>query len=191
MVDLTLSRLWKASGKTRRTLIPAVRAKIAAFTALMFAASCVSSSTPEKLKAAAIAEIMAVHDAQRRNHIEKDVLASADLISSDYIAVTRGTVRHISKTEFLERRQRYYDSVEFEKWDDISLPIIRFSIDFSIAYTIVQKKVVITYTGETGDKIQETTKFAWMTVYRKTDGNWKIDAAISTNKPEVTQPRNH
>lgn len=134
---------------------------------------------------AALAEILALHNAQRSNHFDKDSIASANLISDAYVAVSRGNIRHQSVPDFLARRKRYYDSVEFLKWDDISPPIVRFSNDLSLAYTIVHKEVLIRFKNETGDTLEERTEFAWTTIYRKTKDGWKIEAATSTNKPET------
>ncbi len=134
---------------------------------------------------AAMTEILALHNAQRSIHFDKDSTASANLISDAYIAISRGNIRHQSVSEFIARRKRYYDSVEFLKWDDITPPIVRFSDDFTLAYKIVHKEVLIRFKNEAGDALEERTEFAWTTIYRKTNDGWKIEAATSTNKPET------
>jgi len=78
--------------------------------------------------------------------------------------------------------------VEFVKWDDVTEPIVKFSDDGSVAYTIVDKIITITYKNEKDSLVEEETRFAWTTIYKKYDGEWKIDHVASTNKPSVVKP---
>ena len=52
-----------------------------------------------------------------------------------------------------------------------------------MAFTTVDKLVVINYENEEGKEIQETTHYAWTTIYQKYDGLWKIESVTSTEKP--------
>ena len=151
---------------------------------LIFTSCSITNHEHEKEKA--IAEILAIHNAQRNNHFNKDALASAKLLSDNYIAVNKGTIKKPTKSEFINKRNGYYNKVRFIKWNDLSPPVIQFSDDYTIAYTIVKKDIVTNYKDlKNGDSIQEQTEFAWVTIYRKEKGEWKIETAISTNKPET------
>lgn len=77
----------------------------------------------------------------------------------------------------------YFHSVTFQKWDDLTDPIIHFSDDGSLAYTIVHKEVVLDTQDETGDTITERIEYAWGAIYRDTEEGWKIESVASTNKP--------
>ena len=58
--------------------------------------------------------------------------------------------------------------MEFVKWDDVTKPIIKFSDDGSMAYTVVDKIVLVTYEDEKGNMKEEKTNFAWTTIYKNT-----------------------
>ncbi len=81
-----------------------------------------------------------------------------------------------------ERIGKYFNSVQFIKWDDTADPIIRFSDDGSLAYAIVQKEVIVTYPDSSGKAFNDTTHYAWSSIYRKQNGEWKVECNISTNK---------
>ena len=128
-------------------------------------------------------EIMRIHQLQREYHFQKDSIAFANQLSDNFISVNRGNISFPSKEETISRYNRYFSSVEFVKWDDVSEPIIRFSDDGSLAYAVVDKQVILTYKDEQGEPVEDTTHFAWTTIYRKYDDQWKIDCVTSTNEP--------
>lgn len=131
-------------------------------------------------------KILALHHAQRGYHFNDNAEEFAQQMSEDFISVNRGMVSQPTRSENIERFGAYFKSVTFSKWDDVAEPIIRFSEDGSLAYTIVQKEVVLTYPMEQGDTIESKTEFAWLAVYRKKNREWKIESVASTNKPEET-----
>ena len=126
--------------------------------------------------------ILQMHSNQRDYHFNKDSVAFADQLSENFISVNRGIISQPTKEETISRYHHYFSSVEFIKWDDKSEPIIKFSDDGSIAYTIVDKIVSVRYEDDNG-KIQESeTEFAWTAIYRKYGKEWKIDCVTSTEK---------
>lgn len=128
-------------------------------------------------------EILKLHNAQREYHFNKDSIPFANQLSDAFISVNRGVISQPKKEETISRYNRYFSSVEFVKWDDVSEPIIRFSDDGSIAYTIVDKIVEVTYKGENGETTKGETHFAWTAIYKKYGDQWKIDCVTSTQKP--------
>lgn len=132
-------------------------------------------------------KILQLHHAQRDYHFNKDSLNFTGQLSDDFISVNRGAVSRPARAVTLSRYNRYFSSVEFVRWDDVAEPIIRFSEDGSMAYTIVDKIVVITFADENGDLVEEETHFAWTTIYKKYGEEWKIDCVTSTNEPSSTK----
>lgn len=148
----------------------------------------VSCSDTEKLKEEYTRQIMEMHDAQRGYHFEKRSAAFAGQLTDDFISVNRGAVAQMSFEEHKARYDQYFASVEFEKWDDTKEPIIRFSGDYSLAYTIVEKDVVLNYPDENGTMLKDSVHYAWLAIYRKQDdGNWKIESVGSTNSEPVVE----
>ena len=129
-----------------------------------------------------LALVRNLHEAQRDHHFNKDSVAFAEQMSKDFVSVNGGFITTPSKEESITRYNRYFSSVEFEKWDDVSEPVFRFSDDSTMAYTIVDKIVALTYPDSMGNTIRDETHFAWTTVYTMHDGEWKIDCVTSTRQ---------
>ncbi|MEM9362436.1 MAG: hypothetical protein AAGA43_07375 [Bacteroidota bacterium] len=128
-------------------------------------------------------EIYVLHNAQRKYHFEKDSVSYVNQLSKDYVEVKNGIVARPKLEDKLSRYHSYFSQVEFLKWDDLQEPIIRFSEDGSLAYTIVDKIVQVSYKDENGNQTIGETHFAWTAIYRKTMDGWKIECAISTEEP--------
>lgn len=140
------------------------------------------NSGQDTQKDSAIAEIMKLHRLQRDYHFNKNADDFVEILSDDYISVNRGEISHPSKAANTERFSHYFSSVEFQKWDDIEPPIIKFSQDSTLAYTIVHKQVELTSKDSTGTAEMEKVEYAWLAIYRKSDDGWKIECSVSTNK---------
>ena len=132
------------------------------------------------------AEILKMHYAQQTYHFEKMAHEFASQLSEDFISLNRGVVSQQSYDDHVARYNSYFAAVEFEKWEDTTEPIIRFSDDNSLAYTIVQKDVVVTYPNEAGVILRDSVHYAWLAIYRKnSNGDWKIESVASTNAEPV------
>ncbi len=127
-------------------------------------------------------QILKLHHAQRDYHFNKDSIAFANQLSGNFISVNKGKVTSPKRSETISRYNSYFSNVEFLKWDDVSEPIIKFSDDGSMAYTIVDKIVAITYKDENGNTVEDKTHFAWTAIYKKYGDQWEVDCVTSTNK---------
>lgn len=128
------------------------------------------------------AKILALHHTQRDHHFGKDSVAFAHQLSDHFISVNRGVVSQPTRAETIARYNKYFSAVEFVKWDDLSEPIIRFSEDYSLAYTIVRKIVVVEYKIDIDSTIFDSTHFAWTAIYKRYGEEWKIDCVTSTEQ---------
>ncbi len=127
---------------------------------------------------------MKAHEHARAMHLQKDAEGMVQGFSPEIIQVNRGKISRRTKTDDASRFRRYFDAVEFKKWDDVNPPVIRFSDDHSLAYMIVDKLVVLDTKDSVDNKIQETTHFAWVSIFRKQqDGEWQLECVASTNEP--------
>ncbi len=138
---------------------------------------------PKLDKTAATEKILKLHNAQRDYHFGKDSIAFANQMAENFISVNRGVISQPTIQDNISRYHGYFSAVEFIQWDDMRDPIIRFSDDGSIAYTIVEKKVKLNYTDPDGNTTIDSTQFAWTTIYRMKEGEWKIENVTSTNVP--------
>ena len=126
--------------------------------------------------------ILSMLQTERKAHFDRDVDLFMPEFAEGMISVNKGEVDTATKEMNKERIGKYFGSVQFIKWDDTVEPIVRFSDDGSLAYAIVQKDVIVTYPDSTGNAFNDTTHYAWSSIYRKQNGEWKVECNISTNK---------
>jgi len=147
---------------------------------ITFLLSCNSISTPgfeEEKK-----EILQLEAKQREYHFTKNAKAFTGMFSEDFLSINKGAINKPSRKSSYEMFDEYFKSAEFVKWDDNKAPVIRFSNDGSVAYVAVDKVVIVKMLNGTRKEIMDTTNFAWLTVYKKYENEWKIDCVTSTNK---------
>jgi len=126
--------------------------------------------------------ILALEAKAREHHFQKNVKDFVDGFSKDFISISRGRIDKPDYETSFKRFDSYFKSIEFIKWDDKAEPIVRFSDDASVAYVAVDKIVITEFADEKGNKVSDTTNFAWLSVYKKLNGEWKLDCIASTNK---------
>lgn len=146
--------------------------------------SCGTPSTDEDQ-----VKLLAVHEDARNAHFGADAKAMVDQMTENMISVNAGKIHKPDRERDIDGFQSYFNSVKFKKWDDAKPPEIRFSDDHSLAYMVVDKIVVLEAKDSVGKPFEETTHYAWVSIYRKqTDGNWKLECIASTNEPEQVKP---
>ena len=126
--------------------------------------------------------ILAMLQTERKAHFDRNVELFMSEFADGMISVNKGKVSIDTRELHKERIGKYFGSVQFIKWDDTADPIIRFSDDGSLAYAIVQKDVIVTYPDSTGKAFNDTVHYAWSSIYRKQNDEWKVECNISTNK---------
>jgi ketosteroid isomerase-like protein len=134
------------------------------------------------------AELLRLHERARTAHLQR----RADWLVSEWadtmFSLSRGGVSvgtMANRERGRARFQEYLDASTFQAWDDIAPPRIRISPDGQMAYVIVQKRVHLTAKDSTGATVPERTRYAWMTVYEKKGGRWKLAAIASTDRPDT------
>ncbi|HNF02700.1 MAG TPA: nuclear transport factor 2 family protein [Ferruginibacter sp.] len=131
-------------------------------------------------------KLLALHSKQQDAHLHKNAKQFVEQFAENMVSVNRGKISVVPRDSALKRFQNYFRDVEFIKWEDVNPPVIEFSADASMAYMLVDKLVVLTYKGEGKGPVEETTHFAWISVFKKQpDGEWKIVCNVSTNEPAV------
>jgi hypothetical protein len=119
---------------------------------------------------------------ERKAHFDRNVNAFMSEFADSMMMINRGKVETPSREMNKKRIGDYFGSVRFLKWDDVAEPVIRFSADASLAYAIVQKEVILTYNDTLEKPLYDTAHYAWVSVYRRQKGEWKVECNISTNK---------
>lgn len=128
-------------------------------------------------------ELLALHDAQRRMHLEEDAAGFAALLDEDFCELRDGRLEHPTRAEKEARFRSYFEAVEFLAWDDLRPPEILLSADGTQA-SVAVTKLVRTRRLEGGEPRVTRSLFAWLaTCVRRPEG-WRIAAVASTRAPD-------
>lgn len=131
-----------------------------------------------------IATLLELNENQRQAHLKGD----ADLLVFDMadslVSIQDGEIYLSSKEAVQARFSRYFTTITYKKWDDLQPPRIELSLDGSHA-TVITKKVTEAATLA-NDSIGEYSEvyWAWMTAYRKVNGEWKMYSLSSGRKQQ-------
>lgn len=131
-------------------------------------------------------KLLALHHNQQNAHLNKNAKQFVDQFADSMISVNRGKISITTKDSAIKRINTYFSNVEFKKWEDVNPPVIEFSADASMAYMAVDKLVILTYRDEENKNKEETTHYAWVSIFKKeANGIWKIVCNVSTNEAKV------
>ena len=146
-----------------------------------------SSSSPQGqagAHAADRAELLRLHERQRTAHVERRADWLVEEWADTLVNISGGRVSIGSRERSQAGFQEYLDASTFQAWDDIVPPRIRISPDGNMAYIVVEKRVHLTTQDSSGVVRAERTKFAWLSVYEKQRGQWRLSAIASTDRPD-------
>lgn len=134
-------------------------------------------------------KLLDLHAQQQDAHLQKNAKQFVSQFAENMLSVNGGRISVSVKDSALKKFQNYFEQVAFSKWEDVAPPVIEFSADASMAYMVVDKRVVLTYKNGENRLVEETTRFAWVSIFKKqADGEWRIICNVSTNEPPVTKP---
>ena len=119
---------------------------------------------------------------ERKAHFDKDIDLFISSFADTVVSVYGGEVDLNTPEDNKARFGPYFKSVEFIKWDDIEAPRIDISEDGSMAYAAIKKQIVLTYPDTLGNPLIDSAQYAWVSIYRKIDGTWKVVCNASTSK---------
>ena len=144
----------------------------------------ISTVTHAAARAADSLALLRLHERAREAHLARraDWLVAGQ--ADSLISVSRGGVSISPRERVRAGFQPYLDASTFQAWDDIVPPRIRISADGQMAYVIVEKRVHLTTRTANGATEAERTRFAWMSVYEKQAGEWRMTAIASTERPD-------
>ena len=126
--------------------------------------------------------ILALLQQERRAHFDRNTDLFVSEFTGNMLSVNKGKVTMAGPVENKRRISAYFASVEFIKWDDVAPPVIKFSKDGSLAYAVVEKQVILQRADSSGRPMIDSTHYAWVSIYEKQNGHWKVECNVSTNK---------
>ncbi len=117
-------------------------------------------------------EILALHQALIDAHLNKDVDFFVRDLSEDYMSISHGEILKPTKEEIRVTYDSYLNNTEFTEYRDLCEPIIGFSQDGSIAWSIVQVKLAGKRTMDDGSERDMDSTWAWLTLYERQGDKW-------------------
>lgn len=129
------------------------------------------------------AELLALHQADRRAHFAHDINALVGSLPPELIYVRDGKIERQTSEALRKRFTEYFARAQFSAWDDLEPPIIRVSPDGQMGWMIVRVKLTYTETGAAEKKTPVETVMAWMSAYEKREGKWLHVANTTTEQP--------
>lgn len=152
------------------------------FTYFIIAASFLACSTPQPSIEEDTKQINALLEQSRKAHFD----GNPDLLVSNFtdsiISINAGKVSISTPQQVKEGMGDYLRNTHFIKWDDEMPPIIRFSEDRAMAYAVIRKLVVIKEKNAPATALADTSRYAWVSIYRKVGKEWKMECIASTNQ---------
>jgi hypothetical protein len=127
------------------------------------------------------AEILDLHREAIRAHLEKDAGFFTRNLAPGYFSVGNGVIRHPSMAEIDAQFMDYLENTEFSDYSDLEEPIIGFSDDGSLAWSIVRVRVAGARTIDTDSVYRFDTTWAWITLYQREGNRWLRMGEVSSH----------
>jgi len=123
--------------------------------------------------------VRAGHETILRAHRENDLAAWTSLEADEYVEANRGRVTFPTRQERQARRAPYLQETRFTRYEDLREPLVEISDDGTMGWLIAE--VAVRGSRTTADGAEEPVEFvaAWIELYRKIDGRWRLVGNVS------------
>lgn len=139
---------------------------------------CQSSPDFMELKA----ELLEIHEKFIEAHLDKNVDFFVHDLAEDYVFVARGEVSHPTPDDIKSNMSDYLNNTEFSEYSDTQEPIIGFSKDGSLGWSIVRVKVAGKRTMADGTERDTDFICAWITLFERQGDKWIRLGEVSSFK---------
>jgi hypothetical protein len=152
--------------------------------------ACASGPRPRTPadEAADRTELLRLHEQARTAHLEHraDLLVASQ--ADTMLSVSGGRVSTSTRERTRASFQKYFDQSTFLAWDDVAPPRVHVSADGRMAYVVVEKRVHVAEARPAAGRepAVERVRYAWLSVYEKRGGAWRMVAIASTERPDST-----
>lgn len=123
--------------------------------------------------------LRAAHETILRAHRENDLPAWTSLEADAYVEVNGGRVTFPIREERRARRAPYLRETRFTRYEDLREPIVEVSDDGTVGWVIARVAARGTRTAADGTRDPVEFVAAWVELYRKIDGRWRLVGNVS------------
>ena len=127
-------------------------------------------------------EILDLHQKTIDAHWKKEAGFFTAHMGDGYFAVQNGEIRRPTRQDIAAEYERYLDTTTFKEYRDLQEPLVGFSKDGSVAWSVVRVKVAGSERAGTGPEKEFDLVWAWTTLYERKDGRWVWLGETSTFK---------
>ena len=127
-------------------------------------------------------ELLAIHEQVLEAHRTGDVPSWMAVEADPYVVASRGTITFPTAEEREAFRAPYLASTSFSVYRDMRPPLVRISDDGTLGWLIAEVEVQGTQTAESGDSVAVDAVWAWIELYEKRDGQWKLVGNVSNRR---------
>jgi len=131
--------------------------------------------------------ILNAYASVRAAHFRHDAARFLANQNDTWIAVADGNVTRKTVAGERSEVQAYFDSVEFGDIVDLDPPHLEFSPDGNMAWFVGHVRVTATQRQADGTKTPLAFDAAWINVWEKKSGQWKIVADANTEKNNASR----
>lgn len=117
-------------------------------------------------------QILDLHQQTIDAHWKKDAGFFARHMAEGYFAVQNGEIRKPTREEITAEYERYLEATTFKEYRDLQQPVVGFSKDGSIAWSVVQVKIAGGEMDESGEENDFDLTWAWITLYERRGDDW-------------------
>ena len=139
---------------------------------------CQSSPDFEAMKA----ELLDIHEKFIEAHLEKNVDYFVQDLAEDYVFVARGEITYPTEEEIRSNMNDYLNNTKFSEYRYTQEPIVGFSKDGSLGWSIVRVKVAGKRTLDDGTERDTDFICAWITLFERQDDKWIRLGEVSSFK---------
>jgi len=127
-------------------------------------------------------EILELHKKTIDAHWQKDVDFFVKDMAKDFLSVQNGEIQRPQKDEIIRKMSDYLNNTTFTEYRDLEKPLIGFSKDGTIAWSIVRVKVAGKRKMADGTERDLDFTCAWITLYEHHGDKWLRLAEVSNFK---------
>ncbi len=126
--------------------------------------------------------LLVLHEKVLESHRTGDLESWMALEADDYVSANNGAVSFPSTAERKAARETYLGSTTFTVYRDLRPPIVRISRDGTLGWVVAEVEVRGTQVSE-GAKTEIEAVWAWIELYEKRSGIWKLVGNVSSRRP--------
>ena len=143
---------------------------------------CISCSVATQNRHADEIQLRTLHAQLIQAHIDGQVDRWMAIEADSFVSVNRGQITFPGFADRQERRAAYLSEASFSLYRDLREPLVRISDDGTLGWLIAEVEVAGTLPGEDGGRNSFHDTWAWIELYEKTEGGWRMIGNASNRR---------